>query len=146
MLYYLYCISRSDSEKSALREIKFWMDPDSNSTGALCISGDITSQGIINITPPKSYIPKDFCGGVKKIQIPLELSALEDTFAMIKPVTSQAHAEEILAVITGHGFQIVQQLHTTLSMTLVESFYGEHKGKSFFESLTQYMASGISET
>lgn len=134
---------RSDSEKSAMREIRFWMDPDSNSTGALCVSGDITTQGIINVTAPKSYIPKEFCSGDKKSQFPLQLSTLEDTFAMIKPITSQSSADEILAVIAGHGFQIVSHLHTTLSMNLVEKFYSEHKGKSFFERLTQYMASGI---
>lgn len=40
------------------------------------------------------------------------------------------------------GFEIAQQQTVTLTKEKAESFYKEHEGKPFFETLTQFMSSG----
>jgi nucleoside-diphosphate kinase len=82
---------------------------------------------------------------------------------MVKPHTSQVHADEILNCIVVHGFKIISKLEMTLTTEQAENFYAEHKGtenfymriinaftaekcndigKAFFEQLVAYMTSG----
>ena len=70
------------------------------------------------------------------------LKDIEDTFAMIKPLAATNNSEEIISVILGHGFEIVQQLHTRMTLEKAEQFYEEHSSKGFFGTLTEYMSSG----
>jgi nucleoside diphosphate kinase homolog 5 len=115
---------------------------DSESPFAKCESGVISESGQIrlNVTAPMSSAanvnPESASPSLDS------LLPLEDTFAMIKPVTSEMHAAEIFAAIAGQGFQIVQQLHTKLTLQQAEMFYAEHRGKGFFAQLTEYMSSG----
>lgn len=143
----------SDSEKSAIREMQFWMDP--SGQGAKCESGVISSTGVIRLNVkvgpedgsmstvdnlgPLPSISTESATTIKELR---PLLPLEDTFAMIKPVTADSHAEEILAVVAGQGFEVVQQLRTSLSLAQAELFYAEHRGKEFFGRLTEYMSSG----
>lgn len=55
---------------------------------------------------------------------------LEDTYAMIKPVSAQVSYDQIMSVVHGHGFEVVSELQTKLSMTLANQFYCEHLGIS----------------
>lgn len=66
----------------------------------------------------------------------------EDTFALIKPYTADVYAEDVLSVISAHGFEIISQLRTQLPYPLVREFYSEHVGKEFFERLVEYISSG----
>ena len=70
------------------------------------------------------------------------LNNIEDTFAIIKPITAINNSEEIISVILGHGFEIIKQLKTILTLEQVELFYAEHSGRTFFGKLTEYMCSG----
>jgi nucleoside diphosphate kinase len=47
-----------------------------------------------------------------------------------------------MAVVVGHGFEVVSEIKTKLSLQVAHQFYNEHVGKSFFETLTGYMSSG----
>ena len=61
---------------------------------------------------------------------------------MIKPGTADASYQEIRDVVAAHGFEVVQELRTSLSLPQAQMFYAEHEGKPFYEDLTQYMSSG----
>jgi nucleoside-diphosphate kinase len=61
---------------------------------------------------------------------------------MIKPVTASLHADAVLAIVAAHGFEVVGELRTTLSLAQAQLFYEEHRGKEFFGPLTAYMSSG----
>lgn len=65
------------------------------------------------------------------------------TFSMIKPDAVKAGATgNILKRINEAGFRIVAMKMTEMSMSTVTKFYEVHKGKPFFETLTNYMTSG----
>merc|ERR1719326_1731622 len=65
------------------------------------------------------------------------------TLAMIKPDAVSANkADEIVNRIEYEGFVVVDTVSTTLSKERAEAFYGEHKGKGFFEELVKFMTSG----
>jgi len=55
---------------------------------------------------------------------------------------SELNYHEILSIIKAHGFRIVSELKTNLNDELIDKFYGEHIGKSFYPSLSSYMRSG----
>ena len=64
------------------------------------------------------------------------------TLGIIKPDAVRAgNMGQIIARITGDGFKIraLKLLHMTL--TQAEGFYDVHRGKPFFEGLTQFMSS-----
>eukprot|EP00605_Chrysophyceae_sp_TOSAG23-4_P001433 GSChrysophyteH1.ASY1.ANO1.1561.1 assembled CDS len=67
---------------------------------------------------------------------------IQDTFAMIKPGTADAVYQEITDVVAGHGFQVVQELRTQLSLTQAKMFYAEHASRPFYDELCSYMSSG----
>ena len=152
----------SDSEKIAIREMQYWMD--NVGPGPKCVSGVISSTGVIHLNvkvtpdfgmmslstspsidslgPLPSISGSNDSGMTVAIKELRPLLPLEDTFAMIKPVTADSFAEEILSVVVGQGFEVVQQLRTSFTLAQAELFYAEHRGKEFFTRLTEYMSSG----
>lgn len=69
--------------------------------------------------------------------------AIERTFAMLKPgVLSRRIAGEIISRIERKGFDIVGLKIMRITRELAEKHYAEHKGKSFFEDLVEYITSG----
>ena len=69
--------------------------------------------------------------------------ALERTLAIIKPdAVARGLTGEILKRIHESGFQIVAIKSVRLSKAEAEGFYAVHRGKPFFEPLTQFMSSG----
>lgn len=111
----------SDSELSASREIDFFMGP--------------TGGG------SKSSLATDYAGSSSLGQT-IGGMANQETYVMIKPIASTLHYDAIMSIIVGHGFEIVSEMRTKLSKATAGRFYGEHKGKQFFETLIDYMTSG----
>ena len=70
-------------------------------------------------------------------------SDVEDTFAMIKPGTANIFYQEIKDVIALNGFEVITECRTKLSREQAKKFYVEHEGKAFYESLVDYMCSGV---
>jgi nucleoside-diphosphate kinase len=65
------------------------------------------------------------------------------TFALIKPdAIEHKHIGEILCIINQAGFNIIAMKMTRLSFEETKRFYGMHKGKEFFERLTNFISSG----
>ena len=65
------------------------------------------------------------------------------TFAIIKPdAVSAGHTGKIIDRIIGAGFRIraLKMIHQT--RTQAEGFYEVHRGKPFYEGLTEFMSSG----
>jgi len=68
---------------------------------------------------------------------------MEMTFAIIKPdACSRNIAGKILAKIEENGFQIIAMKKLWMTKKQAEGFYAVHRGKSFFNSLTDFMSSG----
>jgi nucleoside-diphosphate kinase len=68
---------------------------------------------------------------------------MERTFAIIKPdAVGKKHAGAIMARIEAAGFTIRAMRKVRLSAAQAEGFYAVHRGKPFFPSLTEFMASG----
>ena len=68
---------------------------------------------------------------------------MERTFAIIKPDAFAAgNAGKILARIYQEGFKVVGLKKLYLSKTEAEGFYHVHRGKPFFDELTDFMSSG----
>ena len=69
--------------------------------------------------------------------------ALERTLAIIKPdAVARGLTGEILKRIHEAGFQIVAIKSVRLSKAEAEGFYAVHRGRPFFEPLTEFMSSG----
>ncbi len=68
---------------------------------------------------------------------------MEKTFAIIKPdAFSAGNAGKIIARIYKEGFTIRGLKKLYLSKVEAEGFYYVHKGKPFFDELTEFMSSG----
>ncbi len=68
---------------------------------------------------------------------------MEKTFAIIKPdACSRNITGKILAQIEGNGFQIIAMKKIWMTKKQAEGFYAVHRGKPFFNSLTDFMSSG----
>ena len=68
---------------------------------------------------------------------------MERTFAIIKPdAVRKAVAGRILSRIEEAGFTIRALRLQHLSKAEAEGFYAVHRGKPFFNSLTEFMSSG----
>lgn len=68
---------------------------------------------------------------------------MEKTFAIIKPDACERKiAGKIISRIEEANFEIVAMKKLWLTKKEAEGFYAVHKGKPFFESLTNYMSSG----
>jgi nucleoside-diphosphate kinase len=69
----------------------------------------------------------------------------EQTYFMIKPEIVAATPQQIgaiLQMVADGGFRIRGLALRTLPRALVEDFYGEHRGKPFYEDLVAYIAGG----
>lgn len=67
----------------------------------------------------------------------------EQTLSLIKPdATAAHHIGEIIATFENNGLNIAALKMVKLSETEAGEFYGEHKGKPFYEGLVKYMSSG----
>ena len=67
---------------------------------------------------------------------------MEKTLSIIKPdATSRNLIGKINTKIENAGLKIVAQKMIQLSPKQAEEFYREHKGKSFFDNLVQFMCS-----
>lgn len=67
---------------------------------------------------------------------------MERTLSIIKPDATQRNLiGKINTMIEDAGLKIVAQKMIHLSKKQAENFYAEHKGKSFFENLVQFMSS-----
>ncbi len=65
------------------------------------------------------------------------------TFTMIKPeAVAKGYTGKIIDQFIVGGFKIIAMKYVQLSLTQAQEFYGIHKGKPFFDELTQYMSSG----
>ncbi len=68
---------------------------------------------------------------------------MERTFAIIKPDACSRHnAGKILAKIEENGFQVIAMKKIWMTRKQAEGFYAVHRGKPFFNSLTDFMSSG----
>jgi nucleoside-diphosphate kinase len=68
---------------------------------------------------------------------------MEKTFAIIKPdACSRNITGKILAQIEGNGFQVIAMKKIWMTKKQAEGFYAVHRGKPFFNSLTDFMSSG----
>lgn len=64
----------------------------------------------------------------------------QKTFAMIKP-DAYGNIGKILTRIEQDGFRISNIKMTKMTLKDAQEFYGEHRGKPFFEELTNHMSS-----
>jgi nucleoside-diphosphate kinase len=68
---------------------------------------------------------------------------IERTLAIIKPdAVKKRIVGKILDRIEEEGFQIVEMKMVRLTKDGARAFYAVHKGKPFFEGLTDFMSSG----
>ena len=69
--------------------------------------------------------------------------AMQSTYAMIKPdAVSAGHVDDIIRSIQEEGFQILRQKQMQLTTDQVELFYEEHRARSFYSPLCNFMSSG----
>lgn len=61
---------------------------------------------------------------------------------MIKP-DCYLNIGKILSVIESSGFTLGNLKMFKMAISDAEEFYGEHKGKPFFQGLTQFMSSDL---
>lgn len=66
---------------------------------------------------------------------------LEKTLALVKP-DAYLNTGKIVDAIVRDGFRISQLRTFQLTIGDAEDFYAEHRGKPFFQGLTQFMSSG----
>ncbi len=67
----------------------------------------------------------------------------ERTLAIVKPdCLAEGHAGECLSAWETAGTRLVGARVVRLCREVAAAFYAEHKGKSFFEGLLDYMTSG----
>ncbi|HZO99070.1 MAG TPA: nucleoside-diphosphate kinase [Terriglobia bacterium] len=68
---------------------------------------------------------------------------IERTLTIIKPdAMAGGHAGDIIKIFEANQFKIVAARLINLSKREAEGFYAVHRGKGFFESLTNFMSSG----
>ena len=68
---------------------------------------------------------------------------MERTFAIIKPDACKRNiAGKILAKIEEKGFRVIAMKKIAMTRKQAEGFYAVHRGKPFFDSLTDFMSSG----
>jgi nucleoside-diphosphate kinase len=74
---------------------------------------------------------------------PDKLQFMERTFVMLKPgILQRRIVGEVLSRFERKGLKIVAFKMVSLSKTLAEAHYAEHKGKDFYDKLVEYTLSG----
>ena len=69
--------------------------------------------------------------------------AIERTFSIVKPdAVAKNVIGEIYSRFEKNGLTIVASKMLHLSREQAEGFYGEHKGRPFFDALVEFMTSG----
>ena len=69
--------------------------------------------------------------------------AVERTLSIIKPdAVARNLVGKIIGRFEGAGLRVVAARMERLSSAQAQGFYGEHKGKPFYNDLVQYMTSG----
>ena len=69
--------------------------------------------------------------------------ATERTLTIIKPdAVAAGHIGDIIKILEGNQFKIVAARLVSLCKKETDGFYAVHRGKAFFESLTNFMSSG----
>ena len=94
----------------------------------------LISRGIIYFsTPLRSYT----------LYKELHVAPVEKTLAIIKPDAFAGKvAGKIVSIIEENGFHIAAMKTVYLSRRSAQQFYAVHTGKSFYDGLVQFMASG----
>jgi len=70
---------------------------------------------------------------------------MERTLSIVKPDGVQKHLiGEVIKRFEGHGLKVVGLKMISMDKKKAEGFYAVHRGKPFFESLTNFMSSGPS--
>ncbi len=70
---------------------------------------------------------------------------LERTLSIIKPDgVARGVVGNVIGRLEKAGFQIVAMKTVRLSKTQAEAFYAVHRGRSYYEGLTEFMSSGPS--
>jgi len=68
---------------------------------------------------------------------------IQRTFVALKPDTiSRKLVGRVIQRFEDRGFEIVEMRMLTLTKKMAEEYYGEHKGKEFYERLINFMTSG----
>ena len=70
---------------------------------------------------------------------------MQQTYFMIKPEIVAADDQRIgaiLSLVNASGFRVTALEMRHLERPLVEEFYGEHRGKPFYDDLVAYITSG----
>lgn len=68
---------------------------------------------------------------------------LQKTLTFIKPdAVTEGHVGDIISMIEKAGFKLIASKIKHLSREEAAVFYSEHKGKDFYEGLTEYASSG----
>ena len=68
---------------------------------------------------------------------------MERTLLIIKPdAVKENHIGDILKIVLDAGFSVQAMRMTRLTRDQAARFYAVHQGKSFFDSLLEYMTSG----
>jgi nucleoside-diphosphate kinase len=68
---------------------------------------------------------------------------LQRTFSIVKPdAVRKGHTGAVLAMIEGAGFRLVAIKRISISKQQAAGFYAVHAQRPFFNSLTDFMASG----
>jgi nucleoside-diphosphate kinase len=68
---------------------------------------------------------------------------VERTLTIIKPdAVAAGHVGDIIKLFEGEQFKIIAARLVNLDKKEAEGFYAVHRGKGFFESLTNFMSSG----
>jgi len=69
--------------------------------------------------------------------------SIERTLTIIKPdAVAAGHLGDIIKIFETNKFKMLTARMVNLSKKEAEGFYGVHRGKPFFESLTAFMSSG----
>jgi nucleoside-diphosphate kinase len=69
--------------------------------------------------------------------------SMEQTLSLIKPDgVDRGLVGEIIRRFEGNGIRIVAMKLIRLQKECAQSFYAEHRGKPFYDKLTEFMASG----
>ena len=72
------------------------------------------------------------------------MRTLQRTLAIVKPdAVSRNATGDIVATIESHGFRIIGMKMLHITKKEAEGFYAVHADKPFFESLTNFMSSGL---